>query len=117
WAQYDKTASVTDLAKNAAASNLNPQSAGSVGPDLLKGELGDMAVRVMSGVASDMYGGNETASPVELAGAARAIDSSGSFAGIDPGTYSEWAAIEATCPLADLSLEQIREDLLTPIYD
>ena len=117
WSQYDKTASVTDLSKNATASNANPGSAGAVGGDLLQGEVADMATRLMMGAASDMYAGNPGASPTELAGAALAIDSSGTFAGIDPGTYTEWASVEATAPLASLTLEQVRSDLLTPIYD
>lgn len=117
WAQYDKTASVTDLARNATARNLNPASAGAPGGDLLQGEVADMATRVIMGVASDMYAGDAGASPTELAGAAAAVDSSGTFAGIDPGTYTEWAAIENTEALADLSLELIEDKLLTPIYD
>lgn len=117
WSQYDKTASVTDLAKNANASNLNPQSSGAIGGDLLQGEVSDMGTRLMMGAASDMYAGDPGASPVELAGAALAIDSSGTFAGINPGTYTEWASVEATSPLAALTLEQIRTDLITPIYD
>ncbi|HYD02637.1 MAG TPA: phage major capsid protein [Phycisphaerales bacterium] len=117
WAQYDKVASVTDLAAAAVASNLNPGSVGARGADLLAGEVGDMGVRVMMGVASDMYGGDPGATPTELAGAALAIDSSGTFQGINPATYTEWASTEASVALADISLEQIREDLLTPIYD
>lgn len=117
WAQYDKVASVSDTARDAVASTINAGSANAPGGDLLQGEVSDMGVRVMMGVASDMYAGDAGATPVELAGAAQAIDSSGTFQGIIPGTYSEWASIEATAALADVSLNQIRDDLLTPIYD
>lgn len=117
WAQYDKTASVTGLAQAAAGSNYNPQSIGAEGQDLLLGRVRRQHRRVALGMAADLYAGDPTASPVELAGAATAIDSSGTFAGINPGTYSEWVSTENSIALASISFQQIRENLYTPIYD
>ncbi len=117
WAQYDKTASVTDLAQFAAGSNFNPESVGAFGADLLGGKVQRQIRRLALGMGSDLYSGNPGASPVELAGAALAIDSSGTFAGIDPTTYSEWAAAENSIATANLSFQAVRENLITPVYD
>lgn len=116
WAQYDKVSSVSDLAQAAAGSNFNPESIGAIGRDLLLGRVGAQARRIALGIASDMYAGDPGATPPELAGAALAIDSSGTFAGIAPGTYAEWAAVEDTGPLAALSFSVIRQ-FFTDIYD
>lgn len=116
WAQYDKVSSVSDLAQAAAGSNLNPESIGAMGRDLLLGRVSGQARRIALGIASDMYGGDPGATPPELAGAALAIDSSGIFASINPGVYSEWASVEDTGPLAALSFSVIRQ-FFTDIYD
>ena len=117
WAIYDKIASVTDLAEAAVASNFNPGSVGVLGTSLLMGRVRGQVRRVGLGIAADMYGGNPAASPTELAGAALAIDSSGTFAGIAPTTFTEWAAAENSIAKANLSFKNIREGLFTPIYD
>lgn len=117
WAQYDKVASVTGLAQAAAGSNFNPESIGSQGRDLLLGRVGRQNRRIAFGVARDLYSGNPGATPTEIAGAELAIDSSGIFASIDPGTYTEWVSAENSEPLANLSFQVVREKLLTPIYD
>lgn len=116
WATYDKTSSVTDLAQAAAGSNFNPESIQAIGKDLLLGLVTDQTARIAKGIARDMYAGNPGASPVQLAGSALAIDSSGTFAGIDPTTYTEWAAVENTAALASISFALI-QDFLTDIYD
>lgn len=116
WAQYDKVSSVSDLAQAASGSNYNPESVASYGNDLLLGKVMDQAMRVGLGLASDLYAGNETASPVQLAGAARVIDSSNTIGGVAPGTFTEWAATESTGALAAISFDQIRT-FITAIYD
>lgn len=116
WAQYDKTSSVSDLAMASTASNTNPGSVRTVGGDLLMGRLQGQVRRVGLGIAGDLYAGNPGASPAELAGAALAIDSSGTFAGIDPTTYTEWVATESTAALASISFAKIRA-WFTAIYD
>lgn len=117
WAQYDKTSSVTGLAEAATASNYNPESVGTVRNSLLMGRLRAQARRIGLGLARDLYAGNPGATPTELAGAAIAIDSSGVFASINPATFPEWAAIENTHALVDLSFAAIRSKLFTAIYD
>jgi hypothetical protein len=117
WASYTKTASVTGLAAASAGANFNPGSAGAFGGDLLRDQVLNQGRRVLLGMAGDMYAGDPTATPVEIAGAAIAIDSSGTFAGINPGTYTDWASAENTLALAAISVQNIRELLLTPVYD
>lgn len=116
WAQYDKTSSVSDLSEAAVASNFNPESAGAMGLDLLLGKLITQGRRIALGVATDLYAGNPGATPPQLAGAARAIDSSGTFASIDPVTYTEWASVEQNLSAASLSFDALRS-WMTAIYD
>jgi hypothetical protein len=116
WAQYDKTSSVSDMAQAASGRNLNPESIGSIGNDLLLGRVAGQGRRIALGIASDLYAGDPTASPTELAGAAIAIDSSGTFASINPATYTEWASVESTSALAGISFSMLR-DFITDIYD
>lgn len=115
WAQYTKVSSVTDLAQAAAGSNFNPQSIGAVGADLLLGRVWKQVRRMARGIAADLYGGNPGASPIEIAGAALAIDSTGTFATIDPSTYTEWVAHEGTSTLASISFDQLSQ-FFTSIY-
>lgn len=117
WAQYDKVSSVTGLAEAGVASNYNPESVGALRNSMLLGRVHKQTRRIGLGLARDLYAGNPAASPVQLAGAALAIDSSGTFASINPATYSEWASIENTHPLVDVSFASVREKLFTAIYD
>ncbi len=117
WAQYDKTTSVTGLAQAASGSNFNSESIGSRGMDLLLGRALRQTRRVGLGIAEDSYAGSEIATPIELAGAERAIDSSGVFETIDPSSFPEWSAAENTDALANLSFQVVRTKLFTPIYD
>lgn len=116
WALYDKVTSVGDLVQAATGSNFNPASAGAIRDDLLVGKAVKQARRLALGIAEDLYAGNETATPVELAGAARAIDSSGTFAGIDPTTYTEWVSTEQTGALASMSFA-VFDAFVQAIYD
>lgn len=116
WAQYTKVSSVSDLAQAAANSNYRPDSIGSIDADLLLGRIVTQGRRIALGIATDMYAGDPGASPAQLAGAALAIDSSGTFAGINPATYTEWAATEQTCATAALTFDVLRS-FFTAIYD
>ncbi|MEQ1494484.1 MAG: hypothetical protein ABL912_01815 [Novosphingobium sp.] len=116
WAQYDKTSSVTDLAQAAAGSNYNPESIQAIGNDLLAGLAGDQAMRLALGIATDCYAGNDGASPPQLAGAARIIDSSGTVCGINPSTFTEWASVEDTGALAAVTFDVVR-NWFTNIYN
>lgn len=116
WALYDKTSSVGRIAQAAAASNANPGSIGTVRGDLLMGRAVSQAFRLATGISQHLYSGNPAASPVQVAGAALAIDSSGTFAGIDPTTYTEWAATESTSALASVSFRTL-DGFIQGIYD
>lgn len=116
WAQYDATSSVSDISQNAVDSDINPSSLGADNGDLLERKIMEQATRVAFGIARDLYAGNETSNPVQLAGAARWIDSSTVFASIDPASVPEWASVEESTPLSTLNLARIRE-FITDIYD
>lgn len=120
WAQYTKVSSVTDLAQAAAGTNYNPRSLmgdeGGVVGDLLLQRTFRQTRRMALGIAGNLYSGDPTATPTQVAGAAIAIDSSGAFAGIDPAVEAEWAAFEDTQTLASLSFSSLRQ-FFTAIYD
>lgn len=116
WALYDKVTSVGDLLNNAARSNFNPASAGAIGGSLLVGKTVKQSRRLAQGIATHLYSGNETASPAQIAGAARAIDSSGTFATIDPTTYTEWASTEQAGSLSAVSFAMF-DSFIQAIYD
>lgn len=120
WAQYDKVASVSDLSQAAAGSNINPESIGAMGRDLLLGRAANQVRRVALGIARDLYAGNPAATPPQLAGAATAIASSGALAGITPGSnpgqYPEWVSVVDDWEWQEMSFQKIRE-FITKIYD
>lgn len=116
WAQYDKTSSVSDKAQAAAGTNMNPDSIRGGGGDLLLGRLAGQVRRLARGIARDLYAGDPAASPTQLAGAALAIDSAGTFASINPVTFTEWVSVETTQTLASVSFDSLRS-FFTAIYD
>lgn len=115
WSQYDKVSSVSDLAQAATGTNFNPESVSAIGRDLLLGKVVEQSFRMARGLAIDMYAGNETATPPQIAGAARMIDSSGIVAGINPATFTEWSSTETAASLAGVSFETITT-FATDIY-
>lgn len=115
WAVYTKTSSVTDLSQAGIATNYNPGSSHALNGDSLLGKVHRQARRLALGFSGDFYAGNPGASTPELAGLALAVDSSGTFAGIDPTVETEWAATELTGSLNGLNIEQVRE-FFTQIY-
>jgi|GEM_PF-4930369 len=114
WAQYRKGAKVSGLAQAVAAA-----SGGTGGGDLTDvflEEVLDATHELAVDISVDCYSGDPTASPVELAGAAVAIDgTAGTFANLASGTYSEWLASEETLPAEQLSEAKLRELLHRPI--
>lgn len=113
WAHYEAYAAVTGTAMRIAAAN----GAYAGAPDLLSEELTDAAEELAVKISSDTYAGSVAASPVEVEGLARAVDATGTYAGIAQGTYATWASGEATGTLASLTLDSIRTGLLRPIKD
>ena len=119
WAKYERFASVSGLAEATAAATPNPPGAASlVGPQisLLAKRARDSYSRVVRGIAQDLYGGQSGQTPEEVTGIAEAIDSTGTYANLAQGTYSEWASTEATVAATSLSFDAIRTNLITPIH-
>ena len=116
WATYNKVSSVTKLAQAAARTNFNPTSLTGGGADLLVTKIFKQTRRLARGFGSDFYQGNPGAVTPELAGCELAIDSSGTFANIDPVTYTEWAATKQTTSLDGLTLDYLTR-FFTAIYE
>jgi len=113
WAEYRTGAKVSGLSEALSRVNGSP----SLDPSLFSDEIRDAIDYLAVLVSSDSYAGNVAASPPELAGLATAVDSSGTYAGIAPGTYSEWASAENTLAATALTVDKIRENLIRPIID
>lgn len=112
WGQYRKGAKVSGLAVAASAAS---GYGGDGGQDIFMEEISDAIDELALELGGDMYAGNPSASPVELAGAALAIASSGTFATLAPGTYADWVAAADTLATADLSKKNLREKLHRPV--
>lgn len=119
WAKYEKVASVTGLAQAVSATTgaaFGNQSLVGGSGTILGSRVRTQFGRMLLGMEAHAFSGDETATPVELGGAARSVKGSGTYGGIDPGTYTEWVSTSGTVTAANLSFEAIREQLLTPIY-
>lgn len=113
WAQYRAGAKVSGLAMSVASEGY---AGDGMSGDLFDEELVDAIDKVASDVGADLYAGDPGASPVELAGAAIAIDgSAGTFAGLASATYGDWLGGEASIPAGDLSFQTLRDNLLRPV--
>lgn len=113
WAQYRTGASVSGLSE--ALSRLNGSLA--LDPSLFQDEINDAIDYLATLISSGTYSGTVGASPTELAGLAAAIDSSGSYAGIDPAVYTDWVSAENTLASASLSFSTLRSNLIRPFKD
>lgn len=107
WAQYRTGARVSGL------------TYANTGDNTLMDEIKDATVELMDILAGDVYAGDETGSPVELGGLARAIDATGAYAGFNPATSGQeaWSSVEDTMALADISRETVYEALIRPVKD
>lgn len=116
WAAYRAGAKISGLAMAAAANRY--AGAPGMGGDLFDEELEDAIDKIALDLGVDFYAGDETASPVELAGAARAVDSTLTpFAGLAVGTYPEWVGGENSIAATALSFDQLRTKLFRPVKD
>lgn len=113
WAEYRTGAKVSGLSEALSRVNGSP----ALDPSLFNDEIRDAIDYLAVLISQHTYSGNVAASPTQLAGLATAVDSSGSYAGIDPGTYTDWVAAENTLATADLSLDNISQNLIRPIKD
>lgn len=103
WAEYFSTARVSGLGEA-----VNRASAGT---SLFNQELVDAVDELAVELSEDTYAGNVGASPAEIEGLARAVDSTGTYAGLAQGTYSEWASGEQSLAAGSLSLANLRTKL------
>lgn len=116
WSEYRKGVKVSGLAMAVTADGY--VSSVEASGDLFDEELVDAIDDLALDLAVDAYAGDPTASPVELAGAAVAVDgTAGTFAGLASGTYADWIASESTIATSALSFETIKEHLIRPVKD
>lgn len=113
WAHYEAYAAVTGTAQRISQAN----GSAAVSNDILGEELNDAAQELAVKVSTHLYSGDVSATPVEVAGVAVAIDSSGNYAGIDASTYTTWVSAEATGSLSTLTLDNIRTNVFRPVLD
>lgn len=116
WAHYEAYASITGTSQRIAAANTATASAG-YGPSLMMEELTDAANELTVKMSTHLYSGNVTNSPAEIEGLARAVLASGTYGGIDPGTYTTWVGAANTGTLSGLTLDTIRTGLFRPVLD
>lgn len=113
WAHYEAYAQVTGTAQRVAAANGRLGQ----GDALLREELNDAAEELTAKISQHTYSGSAAASPVQVEGLARAVDSTGTYAGLAQSTYAAWASGEQTLALSALSVAEIRTKLLRPFKD
>lgn len=113
WAHYEGYASVSGTAQRVAGANSRYGN-----PNALMGEeIGDAVKELAVKIGVDAYSGSAAASPREIEGLARAVDATGTYAGLAQGTYDWWASGENTLATASLSIQNIREKLFRPFKD
>lgn len=114
WAHYESFASITGTAQRIAAANPG-FNAGIGGGGEFDREMADASDELAVAISEDSYSGDYTATPVEIAGLAAAIDSTGTYAGIAQGSYSTWASGEASLATSALSVASLRQYLFRPV--
>ena len=113
WASYRKGAKISGIAE--AISRQNGSAAFNAGE--FRQQIEEAVDDLARDVSVDSWTGNVAASPVEFAGLTTAVDSSGTYAGINSATYSEWASGENTMLGADVDEKTLRENLHRPLKD
>lgn len=111
WAEYFAFAKVTGLAQAIGAANRGASR------NKFMEELNDAIEELSVKLSQHTFSGNVGNSPTEIEGLARAVDSTGTYAGLAQGTYSEWASGEDTLATASLSLANLRTKLHRPFKD
>lgn len=104
WAEYGDAFAITGKAEDAAA-NDNTQLA-----RLYVHKLGQARTRAAAKINTDLYTGAGTSGPQLIHGltaTAGPLDSTGTYAGIDRGTYSQWASNEIDAAGASISTSVI----------
>jgi hypothetical protein len=115
WAQYRTGAKISGLASALVGQDAPGQA---FDMDLWNEEVNDAIDKLAVDLGQDLYAGDPTASPTELAGAAIAIDDSAAvFATINPAVDTAWVSGNNSIPFASLSKQNIREKLFRPVID
>lgn len=120
FGKYEKHSAVSGKAERIAQAVPRPPGAHSLISSknrLLMSRAGRSYERVVRGVAADVYAGVTGQNPEQIVGLAQAVDSTGTYAGLAQGTYSEWASVEDTVTTANLSISAVREKLILPIFN
>lgn len=111
WAHYEAYAKVTGTAQRIAAAN---GRFGAGADALLMEEVADATNELTQKIGANSYNGSVAATPVEIEGLARAVDSTGTYAGLAQSSYASWASGENTHALSSISVTDIRTKLLRP---
>lgn len=90
WANYREAIDVADETIDIVAA-----TGGAEGTDLMMSEAFDAVVALAKNMSTDLYAGDPTASPAELAGLATMVASSGTFAGVNPATSGQGQWVSA----------------------
>lgn len=104
WAEYRKGAKVSGLSEAVARANGSNALGSSVLDDEIRDAIDDLAVDL----SEHSYSGVVGSSPTQLAGLAASVAASGSYAGIDPTSYTDWVSAVGTFALADMSFTNLR---------
>jgi hypothetical protein len=108
WAEYWSFAKLTGLSEAVAANDSY------VGGNLVQEEITDAIDELAVKLGAHVYSGNSGATPPQLAGAARFVDSSDdNFGGIDTGENTWWSSSEQTIT-GTPTMEGIRTKLFRP---
>lgn len=105
WGLHRSNFRVTDLAAATAATSHSPQQV----KDLIGRGFFNSMGKLASTLNGNFYSGAGTGTTI--AGLSLAVDSAGTYAGIDRGSYSWWGSYEVDSSSAQISLAQIRTDL------
>jgi len=113
WVEYRKGAKVSGLAEAVARANGTP----AIGSGLMDDEIRDAVDALAVDLANHSYAGNGSATPAQVTGLATAVASSGTYAGINPSSYTDWVAAQGTFALADMSFANLRAQGLRVFKD
>lgn len=117
WANYSPPPSAVTGVAEAVAATTNPNASLLPGlPSLLASRARTDYGRLLRGINGQLFAGQAAQTPMQIVGLAQSVDSTGSYFGIDPSTYTEWVSTEASLAYTDLSFNKLETDLLTPIY-
>lgn len=114
WGYYRTGFKLSTLVVNAAMSASNAPDA--IG-EQFKGHLIDATTAIAQQVNKDIFAGAGTAGLISGLIGGGAIDSSGSYAGINSATYSEWASTELTNGTNRELTKELLDECERKIYD